>query len=126
MNEVGTARPHGRKVESGQQRQLLQEHRALPPWPGLAHLELAEPEPHRLFERSPPSREVVSREQPAGTSAPTTDGLSDETLVVRGTSALDLDRPIRPARLALGKEAAESRGQLRVREATACPWHTAA
>ena len=55
---------HRREVEAGQQRELLEQHRALPPRPGLADRVAVVVERDRHLERRRPARQVVAGEQP--------------------------------------------------------------
>ena len=60
-----SARSHRGEVEAGQQRELLEQHRALPPRPGLADRVAVVVERDRHLERRRPARQVVAGEQPA-------------------------------------------------------------
>ena len=136
MHEVRRARAHGRQVEAVEQRELLQEHRALPPRPGLAHGQPAELVGQRLLEPRVPAGQVGVGQQPAvrpaghvhdlGGREVDRDGLGHETLVVGPPGRLDLLVAVLAGRFGLVQDALVGGGQRGVGEPRARRGHVPA
>ena len=75
------ARRHRREVEAGQQRELLEHHRALPPRAGLADGVAVVVERDRRLERRLPARHVVAAQQPVLGREEAVDRLRDPAAV---------------------------------------------
>ena len=130
MDEVGAARAHRGQVEPRQQRELLEEHRALAPGPGLAHGQARVVEGERRFRARPPGGEVVVGEQAAirppgrvhdlGDVQVVGEGLGDEALVEDVPGRVDLLVPAAGGGLGLIEDALVGGGQLGVAEPA--PW----
>ena len=78
------------EVEAFEQRQLLQEHRALPPRAGLEHRVAAVVERKRLLKRRGPAGRVVTGQEPVLRPHETVDRSRDEARVPRVPGARDL------------------------------------
>src|SRR4051794_863591 len=99
MHKVRTERVHRADVESAKQCELLQEDRALTPWPafqnGMAVIVIR----GRVFDSRRPAGEIVRRQQAAmapagdiqhlGGPKEPVDRLSDEAAVPGGTGGID-------------------------------------
>src|SRR5262249_19036645 len=103
--------------EAGQQGELLEEHRPLPPRTGLADRQPAERERRGLLECGAPCAEVRGSQQPTVRPRERADRLGDEALVEAGARLLELLL----ARAALGfrDDPAVRLGELRIAKATA-------
>src|SRR5262249_54996223 len=108
---------HAGEVEAGQQGELLEEHRPLPPRTGLADRQPAERERRGLLECGAPCAEVRGSQQPTVRPRERADRLGDEALVEAGARLLELLL----ARAALGfrDDPAVRLGELRIAKATA-------
>ena len=136
VDEVRGARAHGRQVEAVEQRELLQEHRALPPRPGLAHGQPAELVGQRLLEPRVPAGQVGVGQQPAvrpaghvhdlGGGEVDRDGLGHEALVVGPPGRLDLLVAVLAGRFGLVQDALVGGGQRGVGEPRARRGHAPA
>ena len=112
VDELG--RGQVREVEAGEQRELLEQHRALAPRPGLADGVAAVLERGRRLERRAPRGEVAAVEQAAVLAAEAVDRVCDEALVEDVPRALDLGLAVAAQRL--GHDPAVRRRQLPVPE----------
>jgi hypothetical protein len=136
VHEVRGARAHGRQVEAVEQRELLREHRPLPPRLGLAHGQPAELVGQRLLEPRVPAGQVGVGQQPAvrlaghvhdlGGREVDRDGLGHETLVVGPPGRLDLLVAVLAGRFGLVQDALVGGGQRGVGEPRARRGHAPA
>src|SRR5439155_9364139 len=88
------------EIEALKQRQLLQEHRTLAPWPALCDRVAAIVEGQRRLDRGLPARQIVAGQQPAMAPprrihhllnpAETVDRVGDKTAIPGRAGALDL------------------------------------
>ena len=135
VHVVRGARTHGRQVEAVEQRELLEEHRTLPPGLGLAHGQAADVVGQRLLEPRVPARQVGVGQQPPvrpaghvhdlGGGHVGGDRLGDETLVVDPPGGLDLLVAIVARRFRLVQDALVGGGQRGVGEQRAWRGHMA-
>src|SRR5438552_17473212 len=105
---------HVRHVESGQERELLQADRALPPGAGLAHLDVAVREGRGRFERRLPFGQVLSGHEATALAREAVDLLGDEALVEGAARALDL--LLARAAAGLVEQSLPRRGESRIAE----------
>src|ERR1700733_11169206 len=119
MDEVRARRVHFLQIEAFEQRELLQHHRPLAPWSGLAHGVTVVVIGERRFDAWRPARHVLASQHAAvGASArvenllgaaETIDRWGHETLRPRFPRRLDLCDAISSGALGLGEDAQISR-----------------